>query len=73
MHLQQVQHVDHAISSLHSLGVFLNKAVDMQIMRDILTVVSRAPSESNTQPWKGYVIMGKKYDETLRRGLQSPN
>lgn len=45
----------------------------MQIMRDILTVVSRAPSGSNTQPWKGYVIMGKKYDETLQRGLQSPN
>lgn len=45
----------------------------MQIMRDILTIASRAPSESNTQPWKGYVIMGKKYDEMLRRGLQSPN
>ena len=45
----------------------------MQIMMDILTIASRAPSGSNTQPWKGYVIMGKKYDEMLRRGLQSPN
>lgn len=50
MNLQQVRHVDDAITSRHSVRAFLNKAVDPQIIKDILTVASRAPSGTNTQP-----------------------
>ena len=45
----------------------MNKAVDPQIIKDILTVASRAPSGTNTQPWKVYVVTGKKRDEMVER------
>jgi nitroreductase len=67
MNLQQVRHVDDAITSRHSVRAFLNKAVDPQIIKDILTVASRAPSGTNTQPWKVYVVTGKKRDEMVER------
>lgn len=67
MNLQQVHHVDDAITSRHSVRAFLNKAVDPQIIKDILTVASRAPSGTNTQPWKVYVLTGKKRDEMVER------
>ena len=67
MNLQQVHHVDDAITSRHSVRAFLNKAVDPQIIKDILTVASRAPSGTNTQPWKVYVVTGKKRDEMVER------
>ena len=67
MNLQQVHHVDDAITSRHSVRAFLNKTVDAQIIKDILTVASRAPSGTNTQPWKVYVVTGKKRDEMVDR------
>jgi len=67
MNLQQVHHVDDAITSRHSVRAFLNKAVEPQIIKDILTVASRAPSGTNTQPWKVYVVTGKKRDEMIER------
>ena len=67
MNLQQVHHVDEAMTSRHSVRAFLNKAVDPQIIKDILTVASRAPSGTNTQPWKVYVVTGKKRDEMVER------
>ena len=67
MNLQQVHHVDDAITSRHSVRAFLNKMVDAQIIKDILTVASRAPSGTNTQPWKVYVVTGKKRDEMVDR------
>ncbi|MDK1684075.1 nitroreductase [Acinetobacter terrestris] len=67
MNLQQVHHVDDAITSRHSVRAFLNKAVEPQIIKDILTVASRAPSGTNTQPWKVYVLTGKKRDEMVER------
>ena len=67
MNLQQVRHVDEAMTSRHSVRAFLNKAVDPQIIKDILTVASRAPSGTNTQPWKVYVVTGKKRDEMVER------
>ena len=67
MNLQQVHHVDDAITSRHSVRAFLNKAVEPQIIKDILTVASRAPSGTNTQPWKVYVVTGKKRDEMVER------
>ena len=67
MNLQQICHVDVAITWRHSVRAFLNKAVDPQIIKDILTVASRAPSGTNTQPWKVYVVTGKKRDEMVER------
>jgi len=65
MILAQVQNVDAAITSRHSVRAFLNQPVDPQMIKDILAVASRAPSGTNTQPWKVYVVSGKKRDEMV--------
>ncbi|MFH7764809.1 nitroreductase [Acinetobacter sp. BSP-28] len=67
MNLHLVQHVDDAITSRHSVRAFLHQAIEPQIIKDILTVASRAPSGTNTQPWKVYVVTGKKCDEMVER------
>lgn len=67
MNLPQVRYVDDAITSRHSVRAFLQQSVDPQIIKDILTVASRAPSGTNTQPWKVYVVTGKKRDEMVQR------
>ena len=67
MILEQVQNVDAAITSLHSVRAFLHQPVDPQMIKDILAVASRAPSGTNTQPWKVYVVSGKKRDEMVER------
>lgn len=50
--------VDSVISARHSVRAFLDTPVDTQTIKDILTVASRAPSGTNTQPWKVYVVTG---------------
>lgn len=59
MNMDQVRYVDDAITSRHSVRAFLNTPVDTQTLKDILSVASRAPSGTNTQPWKVYVVTGK--------------
>jgi len=67
MNPEQVQLVDDAIRSRHSVRAFLSTPVDAQIIKDILEVACRAPSGTNTQPWKVYVITDKKRDEMVDR------
>lgn len=67
MSLDQVKLVDQAITSRHSVRAFLDQAVDQQTIKDILTVASRAPSGTNTQPWKVYVVTGQKRQEMIDR------
>lgn len=50
--------VDSVITARHSVRAFLDTPVDTQTIKDILTVASRAPSGSNSQPWKVYVVTG---------------
>ncbi len=59
MNMEQVRYVDEAIRSRHSVRAFLDRPVEQQIIKDILDVACRAPSGTNTQPWKVYVITGK--------------
>ncbi len=59
MSLEQVHLVDEAITSRHSVRAFLDTPVPQQIIKDILKVASRAPSGTNTQPWKVYVVTGQ--------------
>ncbi len=51
-------HVDEAITSRRSVRAFLPDPVDETVVRHILEVAARAPSGSNTQPWKVYVVAG---------------
>ena len=65
MSSEKVQYVDQAITSRQSIRAFLNTAVDVEIIKDILKVASRAPSGTNTQPWKVYVVTGQKRTELI--------
>lgn len=55
MHLNTV---DLAISSRTSVRAFSNQAVDRQLLQTVLQMGSRAPSGTNTQPWRVYVLQG---------------
>jgi nitroreductase len=54
----QQQAVDQAITSRRSIRAFLPTAVPREEIEALLEVASRAPSGSNTQPWKVYVLTG---------------
>lgn len=71
MSLEQVKLVDEAITSRHSVRAFSDKAVDQNTIKDILQVACRAPSGTNTQPWKVYVVTGNKRNEMVDRVCQA--
>ena len=50
--------VDAAITSRFSTRAFLPKPVPRAAIEEILQVASRAPSGTNTQPWRVYVLQG---------------
>ena len=50
--------VDEAITSRRSIRAYLPKPVAREDIEAILEVASRAPSGTNTQPWKVYVLTG---------------
>jgi nitroreductase len=51
--------VDAAITSRHSIRAFLPEPVAQEDIARILEVAARAPSGTNTQPWKVYVLTGE--------------
>jgi nitroreductase len=53
------QAVDAAIASRRSIRAFLPTPVGREDVAAILDVARRAPSGTNTQPWKTYVLMGE--------------
>jgi len=57
------QAVDDAITSRRSIRAFLSTPVPRETIEAILSVASRAPSGTNTQPWQVHVLTGG----TLRR------
>lgn len=57
--------VDAAIESRFSARAFLPKPVPHETIVDILRVASRAPSGTNAQPWRVYVVEGGKRDELV--------
>ena len=50
--------VDEAITSRMAVRAFTPQAVPRQTLEELLQVASRAPSGTNTQPWKVYVVQG---------------
>lgn len=56
---EQQEIVDAAITSRHSIRAFLPDPVAREDIERILAVAARAPSGTNTQPWKVYVLTGE--------------
>ena len=50
--------VDEAITSRMAVRAFTQQAVPRETLEGLLQVASRAPSGTNTQPWKVYVVQG---------------
>ena len=55
---ESIAAVDAAITSRRSIRAFLPTPVPREVLDRILEVASRAPSGTNTQPWKVYVLTG---------------
>lgn len=65
------QAVDEAITSRRSIRAFLPTPVPRETIVDILRVASRAPSGTNTQPWKVCVLTGEARQRLTRRILEA--
>ena len=65
--------VDDAISSRRSLRAFLEAPVPKEQVEEILRVASQAPSGTNMQPWKVYVITGAAKDRLSAAVLAAHN
>ena len=59
--------VDEAIVSRMSARAFTNQAVDRAVLERILEVASRAPSGTNCQPWRVYVLQGESRDQLVNK------
>jgi nitroreductase len=59
----QQQAVDAAITSRRSIRAFLPTPVARDDIEAILAVAARAPSGTNTQPWRVYVLTGQSKEQ----------
>ena len=50
--------VDHAIATRQSVRAFLPTPVPRETIEEIFQLASRAPSGTNTQPWRAIVLTG---------------
>jgi nitroreductase len=67
------QFVDAAITSRHSIRAYLPKTVARDDIEKILEVAARAPSGTNTQPWKVYVLTGATKENLSKDILRAYN
>jgi nitroreductase len=65
-----VQVVDAAITSRKSIRAFLPEPVPRATIEEILQVAGRAPSGTNTQPWKVDVLTGEPLHELSQAILE---
>jgi nitroreductase len=65
--------VDAAMLSRFSNRAFLPKPVEHKLLQNLLQVASRAPSGTNTQPWKVYVLQGAKKDALVDKVVAAHN
>ncbi len=68
---QEQKIIDEAIRSRRSIRAFRPTPVAREDIEAILDVASRAPSGSNTQPWKVYVLTGETRQALSQRILDA--
>lgn len=67
------QTVDAAITTRRSIRAFLATPVAREDIEQILQVAARAPSGTNTQPWKVYVLTGASKQRLSQQILAAHN
>jgi nitrobenzene nitroreductase len=58
-------YIDELIRGRRTKRGFTNKAVPIDLVRDILSISKFAPSSSTTQPWQCYVLTAKPVSGSL--------
>jgi len=61
--------VEEAVAGRRSIRAFLPKPVPRELIERVLKVAGRAPSGSNVQPWKVWVLQGAVRDEIVREAV----
>lgn len=61
--------IDEVITSRYSCRAFLPTPVPRETLMEILSVASRAPSGTNIQPWKVWVVMDERKTRLTERLL----
>lgn len=64
---ESIAAVDAAITTRHSMRAYLQTPVPRTTIERILEVAARAPSGTNTQPWKVHVLTGAAKAELSRK------
>ncbi len=64
---ESIAAVDAAITTRHSMRAYLPTPVPRETIERILEVAARAPSGTNTQPWKVHVLTGAAKTELSRK------
>ena len=59
--------VDEAITSRMSTRAFTAQPVPRELITELLQLASRAPSGTNTQPWRVYVLQGASRDALVSK------
>jgi nitroreductase len=59
--------VDQAITSRMSARAFTSQPVPREVLTQLLELAARAPSGTNTQPWKVYVLQGQSRDSLVEK------
>ncbi len=73
MELQPNNDVEKIILDRHSVRAFTAQDVSRDMIQDILSKASFAPSGTNTQPWKVYVVQGNKKCQITAQVVASVN
>lgn len=63
--------VDEVIRGRRSVRAFLTTPVPKETLLEILDVAARAPSGTNTQPWKVTVVSGSKKEDLSRELIET--
>ena len=63
--------VSDAVLTRHSLRAFTDQSVDQELLEQILSSASRAPSGTNMQPWRVHLLFGNMLDEVSRSVLDA--
>jgi len=61
--------IDDLIRERRSKRGFLDRPVPLDVVKDILSTASYAPSSSNTQPWRCYVVTGEARDRVTKAAV----
>jgi len=61
--------IDNLIRDRRSKRGFLDRPVALDTVKDILSAASYAPSSSNTQPWRCYVVTGEARERVTKAAV----